>query len=80
MLPTIVTRTPQWKEKDAMETAKVTLNVREVARRLGISQSHCYDLGREGKLPAIRLGARVVVPLSALVRFLMDAPLRDEEE
>ena len=53
-----------------METAKVTLNVREVATRLGISQSHCYDLVREGKLPAIRLGARVVVPLSALGRFL----------
>jgi excisionase family DNA binding protein len=53
-----------------METARVTRNVREVAKRLGISQSHCYDLVREGKLPAIRLGSRIVVPLSALDRFL----------
>lgn len=41
-----------------------------VASELGISRDLAYRLGREGALPVIRLGRRVVVSRVALNRFL----------
>lgn len=55
-----------------METLVMTVN--EAAAALGISRNVAYTLVREGKLPAIRLGAkRLVIPREALVRFLAAA-------
>ena len=46
------------------------LTVREAARVLRISRNSCYEAIRKGELPAIRLGRRWLVPLSALRRML----------
>lgn len=54
------------------ETASLT----EVAARLGIARSTCYELAAAGRLPlpVIALGRRRVVPRAALDRLLAAAP------
>ena len=41
---------------------------------LGISRSHAYELVARGELPSVKLGRRVLVPMSAL-RALASAPI-----
>ena len=53
-----------------MHEAKLTLTVEEAAALLGISRGLAYEMVREGKIPAIRLGRRVVIPRPALERLL----------
>lgn len=53
--------------------APLTITITEAAQRLGISKSHAYELAASGDLPALRLGRRVLVPLSALERLLASA-------
>jgi excisionase family DNA binding protein len=45
---------------------KITLSVDEAAQVLGISRGLTYELVRRGKLPAVRLGRRIVIPRHAL--------------
>jgi len=54
------------------ETERLTLNVPEAGRLLGISRSTAYALVNSGYLPAIRLGKRILVPRAALERLLED--------
>ena len=46
------------------------LTVREAATILRIGKDLAYDLAREGKLPVLRLGRRIVVPRQALLRWI----------
>jgi len=46
------------------------LTVSEAAAALGIGRTLAYGLARQGKLPTIRLGARVVVPRARLDELL----------
>ena len=48
----------------------LTLKVGEAAKLLGISRGLAYQLAREGKLPVIRLGRRMLVPKKALEMLL----------
>ena len=48
-----------------------TISVEQAASVLGISRGQGYRLAREGVIPALRLGRRVVVPRVALDRFLV---------
>lgn len=43
---------------------KRTYNAVEVAVMLGISKSKVYDLIRQGVIPSLKLGSRVVIPKS----------------
>ena len=45
---------------------RLTVRVEEAARLLGISRGLAYELVNRGELPALRLGRRLVVPISAL--------------
>ncbi len=49
-----------------------TLNIEDVAKRLGINRSTAYDLARRDQLPVpvIRLGRRMVVSRHALDALL----------
>lgn len=49
---------------------KLTLTVEETATILGISRGLAYEMVRNGKLPALRLGKRLVIPRSALEHLL----------
>lgn len=46
------------------------LTISEAARRLRISTSLAYELVRQGRLPHLRLGRRVVVPARELDRWI----------
>ncbi len=46
------------------------LTVPEVARLLGRTPSRCYQLARNGALPVVKVGGRLVVPRAALEEWL----------
>ncbi len=48
----------------------LAVNVPETARLLGVSAGYAYRLVREGRLPAYRLGGRVLIPRAALVKMM----------
>jgi excisionase family DNA binding protein len=49
---------------------RLAVSVDEASRLLGISKWLGYELAAQGKLPAVRLGRRLVVPIAALERML----------
>lgn len=52
------------------DSEQLAYSVEEAAHLLGIGRTHAYRLSREGTLPTVRLGARVVVPRAQLERLL----------
>lgn len=48
----------------------LTMTVPQTAKLLGISRNLAYELARQGALPVIRLGKRLVVPKLALEKLL----------
>ena len=58
---------------------RLTVTIAEAADRLGIGRSLCYELARQGELPTIRLGRRVLVPLKAL-EALIDGEEQSERK
>lgn len=59
---------------------RMVLTVEECARLCGISRNLAYQLAREGSLPTIRLGRRILVPKLALERMLAGADRRSDAE
>lgn len=59
-------------ESSAGRLDRLTLNIEDVARLLGINRSTAYDLAKRDALPApvIRLGRRMVVPRRAMEALL----------
>lgn len=55
---------------------KKTYNLPEAARELGISRNLIYRLAREGHLPVIKLGKRVMISSIALEQLLAGADIR----
>jgi len=55
-----------------MAEERLTIDIPECARLLGISRGTAYTLAAEGKLPTIRLGRRLVVPRAALEKMLAE--------
>lgn len=53
-------------------TDRLLVSVREAARLLGIGRDTAYGLIREGRLPAVRIGRRVLVPRAALEPWVVD--------
>ena len=53
-----------------MNENALTLTITEVAAQLRISRGLAYSLAREGKLPTLRLGRRLLVPRKALEDLL----------
>ena len=52
---------------------KLTIDIPECARLLGISRGMAYEMAAQGRLPVIRLGPRrMVVPIAALERMLAE--------
>ncbi len=56
---------------------KITYTVDEFARVCGIGRSLAFRMIREGEIPSIRLGRRIIVPKAALRRMLERATKRD---
>ena len=49
---------------------RTTLTVNEAAQILGIGRTLTYEHVRQGLIPAIRLGRRIVVPVPQLMAML----------
>lgn len=56
-----------------MVIEKQVLTVEEAGKVLGISRPTAYKRVKEGKIPVIRLGRRLIVPILALNRMLENA-------
>ena len=50
----------------ASDQEPCTITVERAGQLLGISRGLAYDLVRRGEIPSIRLGRRVVVPVTAI--------------
>ena len=48
----------------------VVYDVPSVAALLGVSRNHAYGMVREGVIPSVRLGRRLLVPRAALDEWL----------
>jgi len=58
-------------ERDGeMKQESLTMTVEEAAAALGISRNLAYEAARDGRIPAIRIGRRLLVPRRALERLL----------
>ena len=49
---------------------RLCVTVPEAAQMLVISRNFCYQLVRERKLPSIRFGKRILIPLAALEKMV----------
>ena len=52
---------------------KLVVTVDQAAKALGISRGLAYEMARQGRIPVIRLGRRLLVPRSALERMLAES-------
>lgn len=55
------------------ETEKLVMTIPEAGILLGISRPQAYKCVRDGTIPVIKLGRRMVVPRPALMRMLENA-------
>jgi len=62
----------------AQQTTRRTVSVEEAAAMLGISRAKAYECARQGELPSLRFGRRVVVLLAELERLLGSAIAENE--
>jgi excisionase family DNA binding protein len=56
-----------------MEAERLTLNVEEAAKLLGIGRQLAYDKVKTGEIPAIRVGRRLLVLRRPLDKLLNEA-------
>ena len=49
---------------------RLCVTVPEVAEMLGISRNFAYELVKQGQLPVIRFGKRLLIPRAALDKML----------
>lgn len=52
---------------------RLTLNIEDAAKLLGISKNSAYEAAKRGELPVIRIGARLLVSKAGLEKMLADA-------
>ena len=65
--------------KALSDTQKKVLSVTEAAAILQIGRNLCYEAIRRGEIPSIRVGARLLVPVAALERFLEHTNLSQDD-
>lgn len=52
---------------------KIAYSVSEAARALGLSLNTTYELIRQNRLPALRLGKRLLIPRAELEKLMQSA-------
>jgi excisionase family DNA binding protein len=52
---------------------RLTLTVKEAAQLLGLSKNSAYQGILTGEIPHIKIGKRILIPKTALERFLDEA-------
>jgi len=51
-------------------TDRLTFTVDETRRKLGLSRGLIYQAIREGQIPSLRIGRRILIPRAALEKLL----------
>jgi excisionase family DNA binding protein len=51
-------------------TLRLTYNIEEVGRLLGIGRNQAYEAARRGDFPTIKIGKRLLVPKATFDRLL----------
>ena len=52
---------------------KLVYSVEEVVEKLGLSRPSAYLAVKRGQIPCIRIGRRLLIPISALEKMLANA-------
>jgi excisionase family DNA binding protein len=53
---------------------RLTYNIEEAGRRLGIGRNQAYEAAKRGDFPIIKIGKRLLVPKAAFDRLLKTGP------
>jgi excisionase family DNA binding protein len=59
--------------REGFSEERYCMTVPEAARKLGISRNFAYDLVKQGQLPVIRFGKRLLIPRAALEKMLEES-------
>jgi excisionase family DNA binding protein len=57
-------------EERTMTTERLTMNVSEACEKLGLSAPSLRKALKRGEIPHLRIGARILIPISALNKYL----------
>jgi excisionase family DNA binding protein len=68
--PGRLTRSAEASRPASADAARLVLSVSEAAAALGISRAFAYELVAKNKLPSIRLGRRVLIPVERFYAFV----------
>ena len=60
-----------------MKEVRETWTVPQAGNIIGCSRTLAYEMARQGRIPTIRLGRKLVVPKVALARMLEEAGARE---
>ena len=63
---------------DKESTVRLVLSVKEAREQLGLSRGLMYEAIRNGQIPSIRIGRRILIPRAALERLLEKAGAHKE--
>lgn len=55
------------------QTRRAAMSVEEAAQELGICRNAAYAAVKEGQIPSIRIGRRLIIPRAAFERMLQRA-------
>lgn len=53
-----------------MGVEKMCLSVEEMGEMIGISRSNAYELSRKKGFPSVRVGKRIIIPITELNKWL----------
>jgi excisionase family DNA binding protein len=53
-----------------IDRARLTVNVQEAGKLLGISRAAAYQAVSNGEIPSVRIGRRILIPERALAKLL----------
>lgn len=56
---------------------RLTMTIPEAAEKLGIGRNQGYEAARNGQIPTIKIGKRLLVPVTALENKLANAGASD---
>jgi len=56
--------------EDKDDVFRVALTVTEVASLLGLNNTKIYKLAKDGIIPSIRFGSRIIIPITAFIYWL----------
>lgn len=70
MKKTTITAADRGPDLDATIRGRLTIDVPEAGRLLGLGRNAAYDAARRGDIPTLRIGQRLLVPVPRLLELV----------